>query len=205
MQENESSHHEKEPQGHPQYSSQNTNRIMGLAAIFISILSVIAVIYQSYLAREENQLMRIQQSATVLPYLDHWYSNVGNEYSLVIENKGLGPALIKDVQFTGVDASTGDSLTFSSSHKLYEFISKQSSFIDSLSNTKSTFQANMLLAPGEKKTYYLFTFGNQDQKSKFREVFNTYFAGYDIVYEDVYGAAWILSSEEMHPIPIDND
>ena len=48
-------------------TERDTNRIMGMAAIFISVLSMVAVIYQSYLAREDNELTRIQQSASVLP------------------------------------------------------------------------------------------------------------------------------------------
>ena len=174
-----------------------------MAAIFISLLSVIAVIYHSYLAREENKLMRIQQSATVLPYLDHWYSNVGSEYRFVLENKGLGPAFITDVQFVGIQASDGDSLTFSNNHQLYDFISSQSSFFDSISNTKSSLYPNMLLAPKEEKTYYLFSFNSQDQKNRFQDEFYKYFWGYSIRYEDVYGAAWILSSNQSHPVKIE--
>ncbi len=182
-------------------SGHDSNRIMGLAAIFISILSMIAVIYQSYLAREENQLMRIQQSASVLPYLDFWYSNVGNEYNFVIENKGVGPAFITDVIFRGID-SNRDTVNFKSSHKLINFISEQSGFLDSIPVVKSSLNANMLLAPNELKTYYSFTLASQNVKTRFNEEFYTYYAGFNIIYQDVYGIQWVLDSKRDYPVKL---
>lgn len=159
---------------------------------------MIAVIYQSYLAREENKLMLIQQSATVLPYLDSWYSNIGNEYKFVIENKGVGPAFIKDVKFIGIDTNQ-DTLTFNSSHKLLEFIDKQSKVFDSISVTKSSFKTNMLLSPNEEIAYYIFSFDSENNKRRFRKEFYKFYAGFKITYEDVYGAVWILDTEKGYP------
>jgi len=178
---------------------------MGMAAIFISILSMIAVIYQSYLAREENELMRIQQSATVLPYLDYWYSNVGQEYEFVIENKGVGPALIKDVQFIAKDLESNDSLFFDDCHKLVEDVEQKSIFLDSISVIKSSFNSNMLLSPNEKKKFLAFSFDNHNQKRRFRDEFYKYYVGVKIIYEDVYGSAWLFNSEKGYPVKIIRD
>lgn len=183
-------------------SSQDTNRIMGMAAIFISILSMIAVIYQSYLAREENNLIRIQQSATVLPYLANWYSNVGKEYKIVIENKGVGPAFIKDAKFIGVDLKSKDSLTFKNSNSLCDFMNQQSTFFDSLPQIRNPIQPNMLLSPNERKEIFIYSFDNRKQKSRFIKEFDKYYAGLKITYEDVYGSAWILDSEKGYPIKL---
>jgi len=194
----------EEDNSHPTKKSRlDTNRIMGMAAIFISVLSMIAVIYQSYLAREENELMRIQQSATVLPYLDAWYSNSGDKkYLFVIENKGVGPAFIKEVKFIGIDLKSKDSLTFQSSSQLLNFIEKQSTFIDSLRIIRSPIYPNMLLSQGEKRVYFDVSFDNDQQKSRFREEFYKYHGGFEIIYEDVYGTAWVLDSETGHPIKL---
>lgn len=184
-------------------SDYDTNRIMGIAAIFISVLSAMAVIYQSYLAREENKLMRIQQSATVLPYLDFWYSNIGDEYKFVFENKGIGPAFIKDVKFIGIDSNQEDTLTFNNIHKFSNFIEEQSPFIDSISVIKSSFNANMLLSPSEKKEFLVFSFKDKDQKRRFGKEFSKYSGGFKIVYEDVYGAKWKFHSDIGFPVKIE--
>ena len=185
-------------------AKRDTNRIMGIAAIFISVLSIVAVIYQSYLAREENDLIIIQQAASVLPYLDDWYNNAGNEYKFIIENKGIGPAFIKDVKFIGSDPQNKDSLYFNSLHELFNFMMQQSSFLDSIHAEKSSINANMLLSPGERREYLVFTFNNDNQKRRFRKEFDTYYAGSKIIYADVYGSEWILDSEKGYPIKSNN-
>lgn len=193
---------EEENRNQTKRSSQETNRIMGLAAISISILSMAAVIYQSYLAREENELMRIQQSATVLPYIDYWYSNTGLEYKFVIGNKGIGPAFIKDVKFVGFDSTSKDSLIFNSSHNFCNFLEKNSAFLDSVSVTKSSLHADMLLSPNEEKEFFTFSFNNYDQKKRFKDEYYKYFVGLNITYEDVYGARWVFNSAKGSPIKL---
>lgn len=45
---------------------------------------LIAIIYQFYLGREENKLMRIQQQEDVLPYLEFWRTQNNKELSLMM-------------------------------------------------------------------------------------------------------------------------
>ncbi|WP_431137908.1 hypothetical protein, partial [Psychroserpens mesophilus] len=71
---------------------------MSTSALFISVISLIALLYQSYLAREENRLTQMQQSASVLPHLNQWYSEYDNNFKFVIGNKGVGPAFIDNVE-----------------------------------------------------------------------------------------------------------
>ena len=75
-----------------------TDKIMSTSALFISVLSLVGLMYQSYLAREENKLIQMQQSASVLPYLNQWYSEYDNSFKLILGNKGVEPAFIKDVR-----------------------------------------------------------------------------------------------------------
>lgn len=183
----------------------DTNRIMGVAAIFISILSLFAVIYQSYLAREENELIRIQQSAMVLPYLENWYSDVEGEYKYVVENKGVGPAFLKEAQFIGFDLENKDSLDFNSIHRLFRFLEQQSPLLDTVRVVKSSLRANMLLPPGEKREYFIFSFDNRDQLKEINNEMKKYFLGFKIVYEDVYGTAWMLDSSKGYPVKLARD
>jgi hypothetical protein len=40
----------------------------------------------------------MQQSASVLPHLNQWYSDYNNAFKFVVGNKGVGPAFIEDVK-----------------------------------------------------------------------------------------------------------
>lgn len=180
-------------------SDQRTNRIMGISAIFISLISLFAVIYQSYLSKEENEMNRIQQSASVLPYLHDWYSNTNNEYKLVIENKGVGPAFIKDVVFYGLDPANKDTLEFKSSHQLAAHLENQSSFLDSMPVTKSSFHKMMLLSPNEEKEIIKYFPQNSSQNNKIDDELDLYYGGFKITFEDVYGTAWVLDSNIGFP------
>ena len=183
-------------------TERDTNRIMGMAAIFISVLSMVAVIYQSYLAREDNELTRIQQSASVLPYLDYYYSDLGAEYKFVIENKGVGPAFIKDLKLKGFDLEKEDTVFFSSSNRFLDFLGEKSSFLDSIPTVNNSFYSNLLLSPGEKRAFFVFSFENKNQKNKFRKEYYKYYAGYEIIYEDVYANKWILDSKRVYPVKL---
>jgi len=199
MEQNEAHNIEEETNDQAKYSGQDTNRIMGMAAIFISVLSMIAVIYQSYLAREENELMRIQQSATVLPYLSHWYSDIEGEYKFVVANKGVGPAFIKEVKLIALDAESKDSSLFNSSHALFNFIKEQSVLLDTTPAIKYSLKPNILLSKNETVEVYSFSYKSNKHQELIKKEFKKIFIGFNIVYEDVYGTAWMLDSNIGFP------
>ena len=180
-------------------ASWDANKMMGMAAIFISVLSMIAVAYQSYLAREENELIRIQQSASVLPYLAKFYSNNDGKYRSVVANKGVGPAFIKKVAFIANDLENKDTLFFKSSHQLFNFVEQQSPLIASLYEVKSSFHANMLLSPNEEKDLVVYSFKDRTLSDSIRREISKFFIGYNFIYEDVYGNAWELNSNKGYP------
>lgn len=64
-----------------------SDKIMSTSALFISVILLIALLYQSYLAREENRLNQRQQSANVLPYLSQLYSEYDDKFKSVFESK----------------------------------------------------------------------------------------------------------------------
>lgn len=74
----------------------NTERILGVSAMIISILTLIIFIYQTNIMREQSKL-------SVKPRLD-FTTNFDQKDSIVIikeviENKGLGPAIIDSIYF----------------------------------------------------------------------------------------------------------
>lgn len=181
-------------------SDQGANNTLGIAAIFISVLSMVAVIYQSYLAKEENELIRIQQSATTMPYLSHWYSDIDGKYKFVVANKGVGPAFIKEVEFI---ANESEKISvFNSSSDLIYFMEQNSEVIDTTPWVKYHLQPNMLVSKDETIEVYTFFIENDRQEKQLKSEFNKLFEGFKIVYEDIYGNSWVLDSKVNYPIEI---
>ena len=179
-------------------SDQGANNTLGIAAIFISVLSMVAVIYQSYLAKEENELIRIQQSATTMPYLSHWYSDIDGKYKFVVANKGVGPAFIKEVEFM---ANESEKISvFNSSSDLIYFMEQNSEVIDTTPWVKYHLQPNMLVSKDETIEVYTFFIENDRQEKQLKSEFNKLFEGFKIVYEDIYGNSWVLDSKVNYPI-----
>jgi hypothetical protein len=75
--------------------------LMALMALLISFVSLWISISEIRIMKEETQLMRNQQKASVWPYLD---MNLSFKYADQIEvtykvtNKGIGPALINSIE-----------------------------------------------------------------------------------------------------------
>ncbi len=79
----------------------STDRILGISAMLISMLTLIIFIYQT-------DIMRVQSKLSVKPRLDFTMNQGGNDSIVilqqVIENKGLGPAIIDSIYFVYKDA-----------------------------------------------------------------------------------------------------
>ena len=69
----------------------SSDRIFGIAAFMVSIGTFLVYIYEAKLLRE-------QQYASALPYLEMWNSGGEADYRLLLRNNGVGPAFIKGVQ-----------------------------------------------------------------------------------------------------------
>jgi hypothetical protein len=64
--------------------------IVSFSAIFISVATLFVYIYQA-------RIMQKQQHTSVLPYVEWLYSNAENEFIITVENKGIGPAFVREV------------------------------------------------------------------------------------------------------------
>lgn len=72
----------------------SSDRWLSVVAIIASLGTLFTIVYQT-------NLIRKQQYASVLPYLEMWNSNPGREgmsYMYVLKNNGIGPAFIKEVK-----------------------------------------------------------------------------------------------------------
>lgn len=72
----------------------SSDRWLSLVAIIASLGTLFTIVYQT-------ELIRKQQYASVLPYLEMWNSNTGSRggtYKYILKNNGIGPAFIKEVK-----------------------------------------------------------------------------------------------------------
>lgn len=176
-----------------------TDKIMSTSALFISVLSLIGLLYQSYLAREENKLIQMQQSASVLPYLHQWYSEYEDNYKLIIGNKGVGPAFIKNVEIT-LDSIK----TFDNTNDLFNEIFSTTEGFDTIPHNTSNLVNGFVLPANEH--IQLVDIEGEANVEAFKNVLNKSQILFKIYYEDVYGTKWLLSNlndeNESANIPI---
>ncbi|MBO6607023.1 hypothetical protein [Psychroserpens sp.] len=166
-----------------------TDKIMSTSALFISVISLIALLYQSYLAREENKLNQMQQSASVLPHLNQWFSDYNDEFKIIIGNKGVGPAFIKEVEFK-LDSTN----TFNNSKDLIKYIFRNKKILESVPYVQSTIVKGFVLPAND--FINVIEVSGQDNINRFKQVMASTPIIFKIVYEDVYGTRWMLSNTE---------
>lgn len=171
-----------------------TDKIMSTSALFISVISLIALVYQSYLAREENKLTQKQQSASVLPYLNAWNSNSSEGYKMIFGNKGVGPAFIKNVEI-----KFNDTLNFYNTDQLFQHVFKTVIGLDSIAYSNSTFAKGYVLPANE--TIEVIVIKNRNGIKLFKDYMNNSTLDYTILYEDVYGEQWELKNSDGFSIP----
>lgn len=75
----------------------NTEKVLGISAIFVSFATLIALIYQS-------RLMREHEESSALPKLELWNNDPDDAYLLVLVNKGVGPAIIENISISFDDS-----------------------------------------------------------------------------------------------------
>ncbi|WKN41960.1 hypothetical protein [Tunicatimonas pelagia] len=77
----------------------NSEKIISLSAFIVSIATLLALMYQIRISSEQNELVRKQQYASVLPYVEIWPANRNSShFSLSLVNNGIGPAFINEVR-----------------------------------------------------------------------------------------------------------
>jgi hypothetical protein len=65
--------------------------LLGVSASFLSLCALVVALLQTRIARE-------QQYAAVWPYLEIGSGRIDGKFTLQLENKGVGPAVVKSVE-----------------------------------------------------------------------------------------------------------
>ena len=167
--------------------------------MFVSLLSLFTVVYQSYLGREENKLIRQQQMASSLPYLSQSVEYHDSVFKYIIANQGVGPAFIQDVSFKMLGPSGKDTLTLKNSDQLFRKLFKNQKDLKILT---STFRKGFLLPARDNKKIADVVFRSNDSGARLLKVIQDTLIGFRIDYEDVYGNKWYIGNETVSPIKV---
>ncbi|HSF55452.1 MAG TPA: hypothetical protein VLA71_16980 [Algoriphagus sp.] len=154
----------------------NVEFLLGLSAVFLSASALIVSIIQTTIFKE-------QQYASVWPYLQTTLSSRSGNYDYGIENKGVGPAIVKKFEyvyrgtsydntralFTALFGENMKGVGFSGVNKDYVFKPEEAISLLSLDNPDSVI----------RQIAYRWESASVNLK---------------VTYSDVYGNCWLLDN-----------
>lgn len=172
--------------------------LIAIAALLISTISAFISLKESRIMMDQQRVLSEQQEASVWPYLEAtpintYVSDTSVTYNYTIENKGVGPAIISNVNYRFGDLDIegwGLGKAMQEKHKNLE--------IDQLSNQTLD---NAVLSPGERHDVIAI----QITKSKsddlnFNKLLNNINYRVDFCYCSIYGKCWQV--EEIRNISL---
>lgn len=171
----------------------NSDKIVSLSAMAIALFTLVVLIYQSNILGRQYDLTVKQQKASVLPYLAMGPSNKGDQYSVFLQNKGLGPAFIKGFYFQQKDT------VYFLDNMLELYMGLTDNASDSLiDGIYASVYNGMVIAPGESLEIIAIT-GPPKGVTPAANFLSSYFGGdslkFIIEYESVFEDGWVLGSD----------
>jgi hypothetical protein len=173
----------------------SAEKVMSISALFVSAISLFALFYQLNLAREENELIRKEQKASVLPHLSQWYSTLDNKFRIIFGNRGVGPAFVKKV-----DLVLNDSIKFDNTDDLINHIYRNMEPAENADYTSSTFTEGRVIPASEEVV--VITIHDMQSRLRFLQYLEKNTLEFDIIYELVYGTRWSLNNRKDKIIPV---
>lgn len=164
----------------------SADRVVSLTAIIVSLGTLFTIVYQT-------QLIRKQQYASVLPYIEMWNSNRGDSYSYMLFNNGIGPAFVKEVKVHYGDSTVVGDLAFFTYHVIKP--------VDSVKNySYSNIKAGGLIPAGKKID--LISVSNDSVNAA---ILRKWFSKGDhiqveVIYESVYKERWSARGMATEPV-----
>lgn len=169
----------------------NSDKALSLLAIFLSLGTLIVFLYQT-------NLIKKQQYASVLPYLEMGQENTGTDHFVfAVENKGVGPAIIEDIEIKV------DGKPFKGSH--VDILRELYSEINDSIASKFYYSS---ISPG--------TFIPSGGRIELIEVIESYYASRElanifdssnlslkITYKSIYDETWSTANGHLVPIKLD--
>ncbi len=176
----------------------NTDRILGISAMLISILTLAIFVYQT-------NIMRVQSKLSVKPRLD-FTTNQGGTDSLIVfqevlENKGLGPAIIDTIYINYKEqhyAMDIESFLKDQFPKLLEY---------GYLSQHATLGQGTTLTPDEERSLFVYKLPAENLESVFdylgiSDIDNVPF-DFEVIFTSIYeDEKWLVSNNESVPAKI---
>lgn len=170
----------------------NTDKIIGISAMLISVMTLVVLIYQT-------SLMREQQRLSVLPYLSMGRAGTGTaEFQVFLTNNGIGPAFIESMRIH-YDGKVYES-------DLATFLYKDIEAMDSISHIMhSNIYPGMLLSAG---THIPILQADNSKESGIKlyfllEKLDKKGFNYELIYKNIYNERWRLTTADYIPQKLD--
>lgn len=164
----------------------DSNKLLSLAAIFISAATMFILIYQTSLATKQFDLAQRHQVASVMPYLIIYNSNTDKEFSINIRNHGLGPAFVEKVNVVYKD-SVYQQMDLP---KFYRKILKPNGYTSTTFYTGGLIEGYVFPA-NEDFTHIRFKLDTLSGNIN-TDIINTGEVALEIIYASVFGEKWVI-------------
>ena len=166
--------------------------LISVVALLISLGTMAISIIETDIMKGQQKIMMDQKYASVWPYMQRdLTTNYGKEessFSFAMENKGVGPALIKDVTYL-FKGDTVETWTF------YDSLTAHypSLEIPQYSNRNID---DLVMSPGQNVTLVKFRLNNTDSSSA---ILNTMQRDFKVsfCYCSIYGECWYYADNEV--------
>ena len=166
----------------------SSDRIIGLSAILISIMTLFVLMYQT-------NLMREQQRLSVLPYLGVSNFNTGGpNFKIILTNNGIGPAFIESIKII----YNGKTYKQDISSFLYKHIPET----DSINNLYHSNIFEGLMIPAGETIPMLEINNSEDDAMKLLKLLTKLYdkdLDFEIVYRSIYKERWRITGNTTYP------
>ncbi|RRB17355.1 hypothetical protein [Larkinella knui] len=167
----------------------NIELLLGLSATFLSFAALIVSIFQTRIARE-------QQQASVWPYVQLAGNHIDNDFVLVLKNNGVGPALLKKAEF-GYRGKTAASHIKLFNEVITTEIPRDS--VQRVGRFWNDLRPGDVLKAGDEIEIYK-TQNNSYWADFLSDVIADPTFQFRITYADVYGNCWLLDQGKVTPL-----
>lgn len=173
----------------------SSDRLLSIMAFGISLCTLYVFFYQT-------SLMKKQQYASVLPYLEIGNTEIDGDYGFILQNNGIGPAFIDEINIHYKDSvyNNTDVINF-----YRDIVVKQDTMLNLYNVSHATIRKGMLVP--EKEVKYMLRLNNgvknyEKKQSQLRQWLNGKIQ-VEIKYSSVYGEKWkIRYPETESPIKV---
>lgn len=170
-----------------------------LLVIIASLGSLFIIYRQTNLMSQQFELQRLEQHKSVLPYLSLYNTSNNNLYAFSMANKGIGPALINEINITYKDSTYKN-------HDLRKFfnnvIKKEDSLFKDYSDIgHSSIRSGMLIPANQSTNMIVHNVKNSKKIKSLRSWFNNK-VEIEIVFSSIYGETWVVNNHQNFPMKV---